>query len=291
MARLHVLEMQPTKSALWALGRRGICPLLTLNAWGNRLDTPRDLTFRETTRLAVGGLPLFQAMVPARHLTFNADGASLVITIGAVVAIAVVCGARFRSRNACSNALYPVLPVERLCGQTLLVQITRGRCDTCNVGTPSGCIDLADRMAIRQVLEAPRHGAAWLRTPFGWFATALPGFIAAHGLIPDTHGADPLPICAAIRGGSRQPPRRAAATRVHGCATGACRMPARHAQWRALVLVRRSGDRRSAGPPAPSCHAPPSARVRTDRRVDHQYLTAGPAAPRRAYAMTFDRIT
>ena len=246
MARLHVLEMQPTQSALWALGRRGamvglvallvalvvaprpallvlwnvavpllpasffiapalwrgICPLSTLNAWGNRLGTPRDLTSRETTWLAVGGLLLFQAMVPARHLSFNTDGTALVITIAAVGAIAVMCGARFTSRSAFCNALCPVLPVERLYGQAPLVQITRGRCDTCNVCTPSGCIDLADRKAMRQVLGAPRHGTAWLRTPFGLFATALPGFIAAYGLIPDTHGSDPLPIYAATLSGS-----------------------------------------------------------------------------------------
>ena len=202
MVRLHVHEMHPTHSALWAVGRRGISPLSSLNSWENRPGTPRDLSPRETTWLGIGGLLLFLAMVPARHLAFSTDSNALVITIAGVGAIAVACGALFTSRSAFCSALIPVLPVERLFGQAPLVQITRGRSDRCNVCTPSGGIVLADRKAIRQLLGAPRHGAACLRTPFGRFATALPGFIAAYGPIPDTHGSDPLPIYAATLGGS-----------------------------------------------------------------------------------------
>lgn len=167
--------------ALW----RGVCPLSTLNALGNRLGTPREMTDRETAALGVAGLVLFHLIVPARHLGLNTDGPLLAGALLGIGALAVGAGAVFSSRSAFCNALCPVLPVERLYGQAPLVQLQRGRCDACTVCTPSGCIDLADRKAMRQFLGSERHGHRWLTTPFGIFAAALPGFIVGYGITPD----------------------------------------------------------------------------------------------------------
>ena len=54
--------------ALW----RGVCPLSTLNAWGNRLGPARELSAREAALAGAGGLGLFHLMVPARQVSAGA---------------------------------------------------------------------------------------------------------------------------------------------------------------------------------------------------------------------------
>jgi hypothetical protein len=78
-----------------------------------------------------------------------------------------------------------VLPVELLYGQAPLIPIERGRCSTCTVCTPRGCLDLADRKAIPQLLGPSRNSARWLVTPHGMFFTALPGFIIGYNQVKD----------------------------------------------------------------------------------------------------------
>lgn len=173
--------------ALW----RGLCPLSTLNAWGNRLGPARTMTEREATVASALGLVLFTVIVPARHLGLNSDGALLAGVLIGIAAIAIAMGAAFESRSAFCNALCPVLPVERLYGQRPAVAVTRGRCARCTVCTPRGCLDLAESKAMPQLLGAARHDHGWLHTPFGIFAAALPGFIVGYGLSPDV-GLDGL---------------------------------------------------------------------------------------------------
>jgi hypothetical protein len=184
--------------ALW----RGVCPLSTLNAWGNRFGPSEPLDPRTASRLAVGGIALFCLLVPARHLLFNTDGTALAAVIAGTGALAVLLGARHASRSAFCNALCPVLPIERLYGQAPLVDVRRGRCDTCTVCTPRGCIDLAERKSLRQVVGADRGASEWLDTPLGIFAAALPGFIIGYGLTPDLPVAEAPRVYAATIGGA-----------------------------------------------------------------------------------------
>ena len=184
--------------ALW----RGICPLSTLNAWGNHLGAPRELTARESGALGWAGLAVFQLLVPARHLALNTDGPALAATLVAIGLLALLLGARYASRSAFCNALCPVLPVERLYGQAPLLAVERGRCTACSVCTPRGCIDLAEDKAARQVLGNARQGDRWLLTPFGLFAAALPGFILGYASVPDAGWTQAGPTYAATIGGS-----------------------------------------------------------------------------------------
>lgn len=168
-------------TAIW----RGVCPLATLNEMGNRLGTQRVPSPRLALGLSVGGLALFHLMVPARHFLFNQNALVLVATVAAVGGIAAVLGAVFTVRSAFCNALCPVLPVEYLYGQAPLLPMDRGRCNTCNVCTPRGCLDLAGPKAIPQLLGPSRHTANWLWTPYGGFFAALPGFIIGYNQVQD----------------------------------------------------------------------------------------------------------
>jgi hypothetical protein len=168
-------------TAIW----RGVCPLATLNEMGNRLGRQRTPSPRMLLALSVGGLVLFHLMVPARHLVFNENGPVLAGTVAAVGGLALVLGAVFTVRSAFCNALCPVLPVELLYGRAPLVQMDRGRCSTCTVCTPRGCLDLAERKAVPQLLGPSRHTARWLATPYGAFFAALPGFIIGYNQVTD----------------------------------------------------------------------------------------------------------
>ena len=162
---------------------RGICPLATLNEWGNRLGIPRMLAPSTATALRAGGLLLFYVLVPARRFLFNENGPMLAATVLGVGALALILGALFEVRSGFCNALCPVLPVELLYGQSPLVRMNRGRCDTCTTCTLRGCLDLAQGRAFTQLVGPPRRGAGWLLKPYGIFIAALPGFIVGYGLL------------------------------------------------------------------------------------------------------------
>jgi len=175
--------------ALW----RGICPLATLNEWGNRVGRPSSMPAGTARALGVGGLILFYLMVPARHLVFNTNGLVLAGTIAAVGTLALVLGALYETRSAFCNALCPVLAVEQVYGQAPLLRLARGRCDTCTVCTPRGCLDLSEQKALPQAIGPARRTHEWLRTPLGAFAAALPGFVLGYNLVADG------PLGAALR--------------------------------------------------------------------------------------------
>ncbi len=164
---------------------RGICPLATLNEFGNRLGTPRTLAPRTGLWLSVAGLLLFHLLVPGRRFVFNQNGPALAVVIIAVGALAVILGSRFSVRSGFCNSLCPVLPVELLYGQAPLVRLDRARCTSCTVCTPRGCLDLAEAKALPQMLGGARRTAGWLATPYGAFFAGLPGFIVGYNRLTD----------------------------------------------------------------------------------------------------------
>lgn len=168
-------------TAIW----RNICPLATLNAWGNQIGQQRTLSPNAAALLGTGGLVLFHLMVPARRFLFNTDGPALAITVAVVGLLAVALGAVYAVRSAFCNALCPVLPVELLYGQAPLVEMARGRCATCTTCTPRGCLDLAQARALPQLFGRHRQSMAWLAEPRGIFMAALPGFIVGYSLLED----------------------------------------------------------------------------------------------------------
>jgi ketosteroid isomerase-like protein len=168
-------------TALW----RSICPLATLNELGNRIGTQRAPSPGMLRTLSIGGLTLFYLLVPARHYAFNQHGPLLAGTVVAVGALALLLGARFTVRSGFCNALCPILPVELLYGQAPLLDLARGRCPSCEVCTPRGCLDLTERKALPQLLGSTRKSAQWLATPYGAFFAALPGFIVGYNQVPD----------------------------------------------------------------------------------------------------------
>ena len=116
-----------TSPMLW----RNVCPLATLEMAAGRLAGDRPDARRWANAGAVAGIVLLAVLVPARHVLFNTDGPILAGTIAAVAALAIAGGLAFDAKAGFCNAICPVLPVERLYGQSPLVRIGNPRCSSC----------------------------------------------------------------------------------------------------------------------------------------------------------------
>ncbi len=161
--------------ALW----RSVCPLATLNEATNTRSGRR--TPPAFFRIAgPAGIVLLGALVPARHFLFNVNGPALAGVIVAVGGLALVLGGRFAVRSGFCNGICPVLPVERLYGQHPLLDVRNPRCAPCALCTETGCLDLVPKKSVRLTLGSGYHSYAWLKTGFGVFAAAFPGFVAGY---------------------------------------------------------------------------------------------------------------
>ncbi len=162
--------------ALW----RGVCPLATLNQWANGLLGRRALAARFLPHVGLVGLVLLIALVPARRFLFNENGMVLGVFIAVVGGAALLLGAVFDAKAGFCNAVCPVLPVEKLYGQYPLLKVGNARCAECRLCTPKGCLDLVPTKALIQAV-GPAHGSnAWLKTSYGIFAAAFPGFVVGY---------------------------------------------------------------------------------------------------------------
>lgn len=161
--------------ALW----RNICPLATANL---ALNWPSGRKLEPGAHRVTGviAFALLFLLVPARRFLFNTDGVVLAAVIGAVVALAVVSGLLFDAKAGFCNAICPLLPVERLYGQRPLLRIANPRCVPCTLCTVQGCLDLSPPKSVAHVLGRARASHAWLRTGFGAFAAAFPGFVVGY---------------------------------------------------------------------------------------------------------------
>ena len=168
--------------ALW----RGLCPLATLNTITNGLVARRPLPTRLLPALGAVGIVLLVVLVPARRFLFNEHGTALAVVVIAVAVAALVLGAFFDLKGGFCNAICPVLPVEKLYGQHPLVKLPNPHCTPCTLCTRKGCLDLVPKKAALQALGPARKSAAWLKTSYGIFAAAFPGFVVGYFMTMDS---------------------------------------------------------------------------------------------------------
>jgi len=174
-----LIPLVPVSLMVSPLIWRNVCPLATLNMAFNRPAT-RKLTNGLAGKAGIVAIALLVVLVPARRFAFNNDGVSLAIVIVVVGLLALALGVVFDAKAGFCNAICPVLPVERLYGQAPLLQVPNGRCPSCSLCTQRGCIDLAPEKSVAQTLGPARQSTAWLRTGFGAFAAAFPGFVVGY---------------------------------------------------------------------------------------------------------------
>ncbi len=161
---------------------RNVCPLGTLNMLASSRLRPGKLPDRRLPGAGMMGIFLLLLMVPARRFLFNENGPVLAVTILVVALLALLLGALFSRKAGFCNSICPVLPVERLYGQSPLLNVANAHCSACSQCVSRGCLDVAPAKSIPQVLGTSRLSHRWLQTGFGAFAASFPGFVLGYYL-------------------------------------------------------------------------------------------------------------
>lgn len=164
---------------------RNVCPIATLNTMTGDRFGDRRLAGEWFRVLSWVGLVLLVLMVPARRFVFNADGPVLAATIAGTGLLAVLGGLFFDKKAAFCNGVCPVLPVERLYGQRPLLHVPNARCAPCRRCTMGACLDLVPATAAISLVSPGGSRTRWMRTPFGLFALAFPGFVIGYSILSD----------------------------------------------------------------------------------------------------------
>ena len=175
-----LIPLLPATFLISPLIWRSVCPIATVNMLGNGWMGRRKLPAHSIPAVSMAGIILFGLLVPARHLAFNDNGVILAATSGAVFVAAFILGVFFDNRSGFCNAVCPVLPVEKLYGHRPLIEMKSVRCASCQLCTAKGCLDVSPQKSIEKIIAPAHRSQAWLKTPMGIFALALPGFILGY---------------------------------------------------------------------------------------------------------------
>lgn len=162
---------------------RNICPLAALN------QTPRLAAFTRGISLpgwlgeysyviAIAG---FIILVATRKALFNHNGAALGVLILAALALAFLMGVIFKGKSGWCGSICPLLPVQRLYGQSPFALVPNSYCRPC-VSCVKHCYDFNPRVAYLADLHDESRSHADQRK---LFAGAVPGLILAYFTVPD----------------------------------------------------------------------------------------------------------
>ncbi len=165
--------------ALW----RNICPMAALNQTPRLFGftkgmTPPQWMQRYGYLIAIG---LFLVLVSTRKVLFNTNGPALAVLILVALTAAFVMGDLFRGKSGWCSSICPLLPVQRIYGQTPFVNVTHAHCEPC-LGCTKNCYDLNPKNAyLADLYDDDRQFAFFRRAFVGLF----PGFILAFYLVPN----------------------------------------------------------------------------------------------------------
>ncbi|QAU35649.1 FAD-dependent oxidoreductase [Janthinobacterium sp. 17J80-10] len=178
---------------------RNLCPMAALNQTPRLFGFSRGLAHTPRIReySYVLGIALFFLFVSSRKWLFDqngvASGALILFGLGA----AFVGGLVFKGKSGWCSSICPLLPIQRIYGQTPLKLIGNAHCQPC-VGCTKNCYDFNPKVAfLADQYDDDRYHAGYRR----FFAAALPGFILAFFTMPNA--VSPLASTAAtLEGGA-----------------------------------------------------------------------------------------
>jgi nitrite reductase (NADH) large subunit len=162
---------------------RNICPLAALNQLPRLAGFTKGLAHTPAIReySFVAGIVAFFALVSARKLLFNDDGLATAVLIGGALGLAFLGGVVFKGKSGWCSSVCPMLPVQRLYGQTPFVTVPNAHCKPC-VGCTKNCYDFNPKVAyLADQYDDDRRYVGYRR----FFAAVFPGFVAAFYLVPD----------------------------------------------------------------------------------------------------------
>lgn len=178
-------------AGLW----RAVCPIATANTLGSN-DRGVILSLGVQRGLMIAGMILLVLLIGARRITLNTDGPILAGLLLAIVAVAFATGRLVRAKGGFCNSVCPILPVEKLYGQSPLIHVRNPRCVPCSLCSTRGCLDLNPQRSV----DAGGDGRTWMLSPTGLFASAFPGVILGYFLVADTDWSGALVVFESVLG-------------------------------------------------------------------------------------------
>lgn len=162
---------------------RNVCPLAALNQLPRLAGFTRGLV--QTPRLKeyayVIGMAALLLLVATRKPLFNHSGLATALLILGMMALAFLGGIVFKGKSGWCSSVCPLLPVQRLYGQTPFLTVANTHCQPC-VGCTKNCYDFNPTVAyLADQYDDDRHYVGYRR----FFAAIFPGFVFAYFNVPD----------------------------------------------------------------------------------------------------------
>jgi ferredoxin/thioredoxin reductase len=162
---------------------RNVCPLAALNQLPRLAGFTRGLVQTPRTReyAYVIGMAALLVLVATRKPLLNHSGIATAALILGMMALAFIGGIVFRGKSGWCSSVCPLLPVQRLYGQTPLLTVANTHCQPC-VGCTKNCYDFNPTVAyLADQYDDDRHYVGYRR----FFAGIFPGFVLAYFNVPD----------------------------------------------------------------------------------------------------------
>ena len=165
---------------------RNVCPLATVSQMPRRLGRGRSLTLPPVLQRHgyLVAIALFLGIAPARKVLFNSNGVAVAALLVGVLAVGFVAGTVFKGKSGWCSTFCPLLPVQRLYGQTPFAVVRNSHCEPC-VGCTVNCYDFNPRAAqLADVHDDDEQRGDYRRL----FAGAFPAFVIAFYTLPAGRG-------------------------------------------------------------------------------------------------------
>ncbi len=161
---------------------RNVCPMATLNqvprlfGFSRGLTVPRGLARHAILIQATAYVALISTRAPWLDHNGPAVGSLMLISLGS----AFLGGLVFKGKSGWCGTFCPLMPIQRLYGQTPAAVVANTHCSTC-VGCTTNCLDFNPRLAvIADVHEGEPYRVGQLKV----FAGTFPGFVLAFFTVP-----------------------------------------------------------------------------------------------------------
>jgi nitrite reductase (NADH) large subunit len=162
---------------------RNLCPLAASNQMPRALKLTRALTAPDWLKEYgyVIAFTLFAAFVVLRRLGLDDSGPlSALLLLGAMIA-AFSGGMVLKGKSGWCSTMCPLLPVQRIYGQTPLALVANAHCQPC-VGCVKNCYDFNPRAAyLADLHDADSYWSGYRR----FFVGAFPGLVLAFFVVPE----------------------------------------------------------------------------------------------------------
>ncbi len=169
---------------------RNICPLAAVNQAPRVLGFTRGSTIPSwwQRRAFIVAMVLFFGIAGARLAVFNDSGPATGVLLAVIISSAFLGGFLFKGKSGWCSQICPLLPLQRVYGQTPLIRVPNSHCQPC-VACTKNCYDFQPISAYQADLH--EDDPVWT-APRKLFVAALPGFVLGFFTLVGTSGQQPL---------------------------------------------------------------------------------------------------